>query len=78
MRMNKYVYHFVSFQYIYHLILFLQVLCLNIKVLLLLQVKFTGWVNYLIPLRGLLSQPGIWVGVCHGHPVSLAHLYTMY
>ena len=58
MRMNKYVYHFVSFQYINHLILFLQVLCLNIKVLLLLQVKFTGWVNYLIPLRGLLSQGG--------------------
>ena len=40
---------------------YMQVLCLKliyIKVLLLLQVKFTGWVNYLIPLRGLLSQGG--------------------
>ena len=57
MRMNKYVYHFVSFQYIYHLI-FICLLCLNIKVLLLLQVKFTGWVNYLIPPGWLLSQVG--------------------
>ena len=71
MRMNKYVYHFVFLWYIYQLI-FIFLLCLNIKVLLLLQVKFTGWVNYLIPLGGLLSQPGIWVGVCHGNPGSLS------
>ena len=51
---------------------YMPVVFKNIKVLLLLQVKFTGWVNYLIPLRGLLSQPGIWVGVCHGHPGSLS------
>ena len=73
MRMNKYVYHFVFLWYIYQLI-FIFLLCLNINVLLLLQVKFTGWVNYLIPLGGLLSQPGIWVGVCHEHPEYLSPL----
>ena len=31
-----------------------------------------GILRYLIPLRGMLSQPGIWVGVCHGHPGSLS------
>ena len=52
MRMNKYA-HTILFvlSTLFYLLIFKWLLCLRIKVLLLLQVKFTGWVNYLIPLE---------------------------
>ena len=75
-RMNQYVYHFVSFQYIY-LLIFIWVLCLRIKVLLLLQVKFTGWVNYLIPSESCYpNQEFGWVCAV-GTLNPLAHYYRV-
>ena len=69
-------YHFVCFKYIY-LLIFIWLLCLRIKVLLLLQVKFTGRVNYLIPLeRCYPDQEFGWV-CAMGTLNPLAHYYRV-